>query len=183
MNASTAGSSDAAVLRTLSRRIYTAHIGSVDAGGGIALAEAYDANLSDAGNWLSALSVRNHVGQGAECLITGFVIDGPRSKSVLLRGVGPGLAGQVQGYLTDPQIELWRYQAGGWVLVAANDDWAGTDEQVAAFAAVGMGALTHGSKDAALWLTLEPGIYTLQISGGDEGTGVALAEIYEAPAD
>ena len=94
-----------------------------------------------------------------------------------------GLAGQVQGYLADPQIELWRYQAGGWVLVAENDDWAGTDEQVAAFAAVGMGALTHGSKDAALWLTLEPGIYTLQTSGGDEGTGVALAEIYEAPAD
>ena len=46
-----------------------------------------------------------------------------------------------------------------------------------------MGALARGSKDAALWLTLEPGIYTLQISGGDGGSGVALAEIYEVPAE
>jgi hypothetical protein len=44
-----------------------------------------------------------------------------------------------------------------------------------------MGALDAGSKDAALVLELEPGIYTAQISGVGDSTGVALAEIYEAP--
>ena len=45
----------------------------------------------------------------------------------------------------------------------------------------GMGALTAGSKDAALITDLEPGVYTAQVSGVGSTTGVALVEIYEAP--
>ena len=44
-----------------------------------------------------------------------------------------------------------------------------------------MSALTAGSKDAALVLTLEPGIYTVEVTGVERTTGVALIEIYEAP--
>ena len=44
-----------------------------------------------------------------------------------------------------------------------------------------MGALASGSKDAALVLTLEPGIYTIEVTGVERTTGVALVEIYEAP--
>ena len=49
------------------------------------------------------------------------------------------------------------------------------------FQSAGMGALTAGSKDAALLVTLEPGIYTAQVEGAAGTTGVALVEIYEAP--
>jgi len=44
-----------------------------------------------------------------------------------------------------------------------------------------MGELTVGSKDAALVLELPPGIYTAQVSGVGNTTGVGLVEVYEAP--
>ena len=39
--------------------------------------------------------------------------------------------------------------------------------------------LEPGSKDAALLLYLKPGVYTLQVSGVNATTGVALVEAYE----
>ena len=47
--------------------------------------------------------------------------------------------------------------------------------------AAGMGELAPGSADAALLLDLAPGIYTAQLTGVDNTTGIALVEIYEAP--
>ena len=47
--------------------------------------------------------------------------------------------------------------------------------------AVGAFALNPDSKDAALLLSLEPGAYTVQVSGVGGGTGVALVEVYEVP--
>jgi len=49
------------------------------------------------------------------------------------------------------------------------------------FESLGMGALVAGSKDAAVVLTLEPGIYTAQVRGVQGATGVGLVELYEAP--
>ena len=40
-------------------------------------------------------------------------------------------------------------------------------------------ALKAGTADAALLVTLEPGAYTVLISGADGGTGHCLVEIYE----
>ncbi|HOD48135.1 MAG TPA: hypothetical protein PKK58_12240, partial [Opitutaceae bacterium] len=59
--------------------------------------------------------------------------------------------------------------------------WDGSASLAAAFKAAGMGALTAGSKDAAMIVDLEPGIYTAQVSGAGASDGVALVEIYEAP--
>nr|MBP8963590.1 hypothetical protein [Opitutaceae bacterium] len=171
-------SKDAALVATLSDRIYTAQVTA--GGSGVVLAETYDAALSDRARWLTALSARNQVGTGAETLIAGFVIVGTQPKAVILRAVGPGLTGSVANYLANPEIKLWRLSGGEWTLVGENDDWDGTPETAAAFASAGMGALAAGSKDAALLLTLEPGIYTLQVNGAAGTSGVALAEIYEA---
>jgi hypothetical protein len=61
-----------------------------------------------------------------------------------------------------------------------NDDW--TDPAIAAAAArSGTFALTAGSRDAALLVTLPPGTYTAQVSGVGGSTGVALIEVYEVP--
>ena len=54
-------------------------------------------------------------------------------------------------------------------------------ENAALFSSVSMGPLNPWSKDAALVLTLEPGIYTAQLSGVGQATGVGLVEIYELP--
>lgn len=183
MGALLQGSKDAAVFELLSASIYTAQIAGADGGAGVAQAEAYDANFADKTRRLTALSVRNQVGTGERVLIAGFVLVGDAPKKVIVRGVGPGLAEAVDGYLADPQIHVHRLVSAeaGWSLVAENDDWDHTAETAALFQSAGMGALGSDSKDAALVLNLQPGIYTAQISGVGGTTGIGLVEIYEAP--
>ncbi len=179
-----ANSKDAALLETLTGNVYTAHVSGVNGTTGVALAEAFDAALSDTTKRLTALSVRNQVGTGEDILIAGFVIAGDAPKRVIVRGVGPGMASTVSGYLRDPYLRVQKYDTTTkvWSLVGENDDWDHTAETAALFASVGMTPpLGSDSKDAALVLTLEPGIYTAQVSGVGNTTGVGLAEIYEAP--
>ena len=66
--------------------------------------------------------------------------------------------------------------------IAANDNWGGDPQITAVSKTVGAFALTDpNSKDAALLVTLPPGVYTAQVSGADGGTGVALVEVYDVP--
>jgi M6 family metalloprotease-like protein len=176
-------SKDAAVLETLTGTLYTAHVSGAAGTEGVALAEAYDAALEDRTRRLAALSVRSEVGAGESALIAGFVLAGDAPRKVIVRGVGPGLAGVVATALPDPRLQVWKLDpaTGAWSQAGANDDWDGTPETAAVFESAGMGPLTAGSKDAALVLTLEPGIYTAQVEGAAGTTGVALVEIYEAP--
>ena len=177
------GSADAALLGTLADNIYTAHISGVSGTTGVALAEVYDGVVSNKARRLSALSLRNQVGTDGEILIAGFVIAGGPPLKVIVRGVGPALASTVSGHLTDPFLRVYKYDAAAsaWAVAGENDDWDGTAETSAAFASVGMSTLAAESKDAALVLTLEPGIYTAQLSGVGGTTGVGLVEIYEVP--
>jgi hypothetical protein len=46
---------------------------------------------------------------------------------------------------------------------------------------VGAFALPTGSRDAAMVVTLPPGNYTVQASGVNSTTGVALIEVYIVP--
>jgi len=176
-------SKDSALVEALTGNLYTAHVTGATGTSGVALAEVYDADLSDKTKRLSALSVRSQVGVGEASLITGFVIAGDVPRQVIFRAVGPGLANAVTTPLSDPYLRLWKLNTttGAWALVGENDDWDGTPETAAVFQSAGMGALTAGSKDAALLVTLEPGIYTAQVEGAAGTTGVALVEIYEAP--
>jgi hypothetical protein len=101
---------------------------------------------------------------------------------VLVRAVGPtlGVFG-VAGVLADPSLTV--YGSSGAIL-GANDDWgtkASSAEIAAASTAAGAFALADDAKDAALVLTLNPGNYTLQITGKPGSGGVALVEVYELP--
>ncbi len=182
-------STDAVMLTTPARAVYTAQISGANQTTGLALAEVYDADFSDNAKRLTALSVRNQVGTGSGVLIVGFVLSGDAPKKVIIRGVGPGLvkdnpnlAGQA---LANPTLQLHQLNTTTmtWSVVGANDDWGGTAELTAAMKAVGMGSLDADSKDAALLLELPAGlgIYTAQLSGVGESTGLGLVEIYEAP--
>jgi uncharacterized protein YfaP (DUF2135 family) len=127
-------------------------------------------------------SVRVQVGTGANILITGFVI-GSTPKTLLFRAVGPGLAAfGVPGTLVDPTMTVY----SGQTAIGSNNDWGSTNGTAIAQASASSGAfaLPVGSKDAALIATLQPGAYTVQISGADGGSGVAIFEAYEivAPA-
>jgi hypothetical protein len=133
---------------------------------------------------IANFSIRSNAGAGAQTLIVGFAIDGSttaNAQTLLLRGVGPGLAGfAVSGALGDPKLELFR----GATKLVENDNWDATTGIPALAAQVSAFALTAGSRDAALQQTALPaGAYTAQISSATVGqTGIALAEIFDATA-
>ena len=47
------------------------------------------------------------------------------------------------------------------------------------FRRTGRGVRAAGSKDAAVVITLQPGLYTVHVTGVGNTTGVALVEVYE----
>jgi hypothetical protein len=123
------------------------------------------------------VSVLKHLGTG---LTAGFVVDGTGPKRVLIRAVGPTIGAapfNVAGAVADPQLTLF----SGQTSVGTNDNWGGTAELTAAFTQVGAFALPATSRDAAILVTLQPGNYTVQVSGVGGTTGVAIVEVYEVP--
>lgn len=129
------------------------------------------------------VSARCFVGTGDNIAIPGFVIEGTQAKTVLIRAVGPTLALPAPdgfglgGALVDPVLTLKR----GDVTIASNDDWSDADNaEAVAAAATQVGAWTTpvGSHDAAILITLEPGVYTALAAGKDGGTGIAVVEVY-----
>jgi uncharacterized protein (DUF1800 family) len=126
---------------------------------------------------LANLSTRAQVGTGSNIMITGFVVQEGAPKRVLIRAVGARLAQapfNVTGALTNPQLQL--FNSNG-VLVLANDNWS-TDD-AATMTSVGAFALTNNSADSALVATLSPGVYTAQVSGVNNTSGIAILEIYD----
>jgi hypothetical protein len=126
------------------------------------------------------LSVRTTAGTGDQTLIVGFVVAGSEgSRSVLIRGVGPGLIPVGLGaneVMPDPRLTLFRGSRSS----DTNDDW---DSSLAAeFSALGAFPLNPASKDAALFSTLEPAAYTAHVTASSGGSGIALVELYDAGA-
>ncbi|RKX34396.1 MAG: hypothetical protein DRP71_07260 [Verrucomicrobia bacterium] len=177
-----AGSKDAVVFLKLSPGGYTAKVKGVGGTTGVGLVEIYDADdaavLSDVIN----ISTRGNIGTAADILIAGFVIDGDRSKTVLVRGIGPTLGGfGVAGTITDPFLKIQRNQGGTLEDVATNDNWgdaANAAEIPVVSQTVGGFPLETGSADAAILITLPPGIYTAKLSGVGGVTGNGLVEVY-----
>ncbi|MDB6093133.1 MAG: peptidase and in kexin sedolisin [Verrucomicrobia bacterium] len=177
---------DAALVEFMPSGIYSAKITGVNSTTGITLAEIYDASgvlYTINTPRLINVSARAQVGTGEGVLIAGFVVGGSTPRTVLIRGVGPTLSSYgVGGALADPLLELTQLINGVATNVATNDNWNG-DVQISnaantagAFAFVG-----NSSKDAALYVTLQPGIYSAKVSGVSGTTGVALVEVYELP--
>src|SRR5690606_24311905 len=126
------------------------------------------------------LAARALVDAGSAPLIAGFVIAPGAGRAVLVRGIGPALAGvpiAVPDALANPVLTILGPDSTTRI-AASNDDWSGAS--AATFAAVGAFALTPGSRDAAVVAQLAPGSYTAQLTGAGGATGVGLVEIYDA---
>jgi len=128
---------------------------------------------------LANLSTRGQVGSGDNILIGGFAVAGDEARTLLIRGIGPALAGLIEpgALLSDPMIRV----VSGNTELFANDDWSTQPDpdSVAQMAAiVGAFQLEEGSKDAGLIAVLEPGAYTVHLSGR-EGSGIGLIELYD----
>ena len=180
------GSRDAALVLPLSSGLFTSHVSSTDGRSGVVLVEAYDAVGGDPAARLVNLSTRGQVGVGDNALFAGVVVGGTGRSRLLLRAVGPGLAQfGVSGVLARPTLALFTPSAGGGQqLVRTNAGWSSeklTYDLAAAARSVAAFALTEGSADCAMVVTVDPGNYTLQVSGLGGQTGEALVEIYVLP--
>jgi hypothetical protein len=170
-------SRDAALLTPLAAGAYTAPVTAT----GITLLEVYDATSAAPGPALVNASTLAPVGTGAGVLIPGFVVGGTGKLRLLLRAIGPSLAGfGVTGALANPTVTLYR----GTQALATNDDWmlaANPGQVMAAAARVGAFPLEMESRDAVLLADLEAGAYTAVVSGVGGTTGQALFELYAVP--
>lgn len=176
------GSADCAVIASLPPGAYTVQVSGVGNTTGVALAEVYEVGTT--GSRLANISTRAQVGTGGNILIPGFVIGGSGTEQLLMRADGPSLtAFGVSGVLAQPSLTI---SNSSRTAIASNTGW-GTNSnsaQIASTAAsVGAFSLAPGSADSATIVNLAPGAYTMQVSGVNGTTGVALAEIYEVPSN
>jgi hypothetical protein len=170
-------STDSALLVTLAPGSYTAQISGANGTTGVALAEVYEVSSSNA--QLANISCRCFVGSGSGVAIAGFVVTGPSSRQVLIRGVGPTLSNfGIYGSLAQPVLSV--VDSSGHQ-IASDTGWSTNSNAaqiIAAESSTGAFSLPAGSADSALLLTLPPGSYTAQVSGLNNTTGTALIEVY-----
>ena len=109
--------------------------------------------------------------------IGGFIITGITPKHVLLRAIGPSLAGLgVPDTLANPLLEL---HGPGDFATMINDNWR--DSQEAAIQATGIPP--SNNLESAIEATLSPGAYTAVVRGSNNTSGVALVEVYDLSQD
>jgi hypothetical protein len=105
-------------------------------------------------------------------LIGGFIIGNGGSDTVIVRAIGPSLADSgVATPLADPTLDL--YDANG-AIILSDDDWRDTQEALIQ----STGLAPTNDAESAIIRSLEPGSYTAVVRGKDDGTGVALVEVY-----
>jgi hypothetical protein len=173
------GSADSALLLNLAPGAYTMQISGAGQSSGVALGEVYE--VGSGGSSAINLSTRGMLAPGG-ALINGLVVSGTAPQQVLVRGDGPALAAfSLANPLAHPVLQL--FDSAG-ELVATNAGWStnSNSAQVAAAAAeVGAFALATASADSALLITLQPGNYTVVVTGAGGSSGVALVETYTVP--
>jgi hypothetical protein len=157
----------------------TYNVVATNSGGTATSKSATVATSSGFGRQLS-LSTRGYVGTGGNILIPGFVIAGNGAKRLLIRAAGPALSELgVAGVLEDPQLAVFKDSRQ----LDENDNWTADQRKAVAVefyrGKVGAFPFVDRSKDAALVVSLEPGAYTIQVSGVGNTTGTAIVEVYD----
>ncbi|MEO6969868.1 MAG: putative Ig domain-containing protein [Chthoniobacterales bacterium] len=135
---------------------------------------------------LRNISTRDDVLTGDNILIGGFIITGGTTpKTVVIRGIGPSLGTgnpPVPGALADPVLTLTMPDGS----VVTNDNWK--DNSPADQTIITANGLAPGSDlESVIVATLAPvdpnvtgsGMYTAKVVGVNNGTGIALVEVYD----
>jgi hypothetical protein len=164
---------ESALIATLPPGGYTAQVRGANNATGIGVADGFDLSIGS-GATLANVSTRGQVGTGNDLMIAGFFIVNNPLK-VVVRGIGPSLAGfGVQNPLANPTLEL--HDSNG-ATVLANDDWK-TSQQAEITATT---LQPSNDAESALVITLQPGGYTAQLRGVNNGTGVGVVDVFALP--
>jgi hypothetical protein len=135
------------------------------------------------------VSNRAQTGTGENTSITGFMVQGGEPRNVAIRALGPSLrASGIVNVAANPSIEVFREPSQispylpsfdvsrGSRKIASNADWR---EGVRANLLTRLGLAPSDEKEAALYLTLLPGSYTIHTANDGGRQGVAVTEVYD----
>ena len=126
------------------------------------------------------VSARVTLGSG-QMVTPGFVVRDVPTK-LLIRAVGPRLGDFGVVYLPDPRMTIFDASQN---VVRTIDDWESDNpvselsDLMTATASAGAFPLEQDTASAATLVTLDPGVYTVQVDSADEGVGDVLVEVYE----
>lgn len=163
-------SRESAIVMTLPAESFTAVVSGNNGTTGAALVEVY--NLTPDSGQLANLSTRGFVGTGDDVLIGGFIIDGPESKKVVLRGIGPSLSAfGVAGALPDTTLQLFN---GNGEMLASNTGWQSGDGEVQLYHLA-----PSDPRESAITRELVPGLFTAILRSPSGATGIGLVEVYD----
>ncbi len=168
---------ESAIAIHLSSGTYTAIVRGNGDLSGIALIEIYDLDQG-VNSRLANLSTRAFVGTEDSVVIAGFILGGgspPQAGDrIVVRGLGPSLAaGGVSNVLPDPGLQL---RDSNGAILSGNDNWQ--DNPTTAAELIAAGLAPTDDLEAAIALTLPPGIYTALLVGNN-GDGIGLVEVYD----
>jgi hypothetical protein len=165
---------ESAIDATLNPGAYTAVVRGKNNTVGVALVEVYDLSEAVLAK-LANISTRAFVSTGDNIVIAGFTLgNNGGGDRITVRGLG---ATGVPNPLADPTLEL--RDANG-TLIASDNDWQDDPAQAAGITAAGLAPANN--LDAAIMVTLPPGLYTALLAGRNNGTGVGLVEVYDLGA-
>lgn len=173
--------SESAILLTLpassTGTVYTAVVRGAGGATGLGLVEVYDVD-SGPGSSVLNISTRSDVQTGDDILIGGFIVFGNGSQLVLVRAIGPSLAGAgIANPLGDPTLTLVDSQG---TQIDFNDNWQDNPAKAEIEATT---IPPTDPKESAVLQTLAPGGYTAVVRGtGSNPTGTGLVEVYALPS-
>ncbi len=163
---------ESAILTALDPGNYTAVVTGIDgASNNIALVEVYDLDSINVPQLLN-ISTRASVDTGDGQMIAGLIVGGTTTKAVVIRGLGPSLAGSIAVPLPNPTLSI---VDGNGLLIAQNDDW---QQDINATQLQSLGLAPTNTLEAALLLSVVPGNYTAILSDVNGTSGVGLVEVY-----
>jgi hypothetical protein len=162
---------EAAIYVCLPPGPYTALVRGEAGVTGIGIVEVFDAD--EGTSFLENISTRAPVGTGNKAAIGGFIISGDQPKQVLIRGRGPSV-GVPEGVVRLPNPWVRLFDSGG-AEVATNYDWRATQE--AEILATGLAP--PDDNEAAILITLQPGLYTAIVRGEGGTSGVGIVEVFD----
>ena len=118
------------------------------------------------------VSTRTLDQSGNDPMIGGFILQGPKPKKILVRGIGPSLP--ITGAMSNPVLDL--YDSSG-TLLASNDNWISNRIGI-----LQTQAAPSSERESAIVRTLQPGAYTAVVRDARDQPGLALVEVYDLDA-
>ncbi len=162
---------ESAIIATLAPGSYTVVLHGNNGETGNGLFEIYDLDTAS-NSTLGNVSTRGLVQTGDDVLIAGFIIGAGDSDTVVVRAIGPSLTDDgIANPLQDPTLDL--YDADG-VVIMSDDNWRDSQETLIQ----STGLTPTNDAESAIIDSLAPGAYTAVVRGKDNGTGVALVEVF-----